>query len=820
MGGSQGGNGGWIETSGHTLNVNGINVNTSAPRGTTGTWLLDPNYFEIVAGNVSSFASSLNGTDIIISSNNTGSNSAGASGDINFGSDVVLDNSTSTHKLTLNASRNINLGLNAGINLPLGFVVLSPNLNVGSDQPSGTGVVRMLNGSRINANTLTVGGNGIVIESATATSTAIAAIIATNTFSVSGLSGGIGLNTLNLTGKLFDVGIANSTMNVNVALQNSSSVLGFSNSDNPVSVSGVISGPGALVKSGTQILTINSQNSFSGGLSIDNGILSISNDNNLGASTGGIAFNIGNSPVLQINGNVGSNRNITTGNTGTGFATIDVQSNYLFNLNGGITGVGNLQKKGNGTLSLNSSSNYSGGTTLSAGTILVKSNSALGAVTGSVTFAGGTLELAVSDSEGGATGSTPSSRPSVLQSGTNSTLLIDPGVVHENSAITSGTGGLTIINNGLFTKSGKFSEASSITVKGSGVTTFSGINTYTGPTNIIGGNLALAGSGSITNSPLSISNGVFSIRNASAGVTIKSLSGSGIFDVGTTALTITGASSGYTGSFIYGSGSVLATATTPTATTTARVSETQTAQIQQILATSIPRVNIVVPPPPPPPPPPQASVVSVASPPPPPPTSSAPVPPPSSASNAPVPPPSSSASNVPPPPPSSSASNVPGPTNAPPPPPTLVSANLAPPPVVNVSPTFTATSVPSAGPTSTAAAPTSPVAETPPPPQLTSAAVPLDTPAPKDSGTKSSSIKDDGGKKDDGAKDDGSKQSGSNLILAKTSGSADGGSKEPAPTRKATIVRNVPVTNGVVVQTSSRARIENINPMTRSFGLH
>ena len=724
MGGSQGGNGGWIETSGHTLNVNGINVNTSAPRGTTGTWLLDPNYFEIVAGNVSSFASSLNGTDIIISSNNTGSNSAGASGDINFGSDVVLDNSTSTHKLTLNASGNINLGLNAGINLPLGFVVLSPYLNVGSDQPSGTGVVRMLNGSRINANTLTVGGNGIVIESATATSTAIAAIIATNTFSVSGLSGGIGLNTLNLTGKLFDVGIANSTMNVNVALQNSSSVLGFSNSDNPVSVSGVISGPGALVKSGTQILTINSQNSFSGG------------------------------------------------------------------------------------------------TTLSAGTILVKSNSALGAVTGSVTFAGGTLELAVSDSEGGATGSTPSSRPSVLQSGTNSTLLIDPGVVHENSAITSGTGGLTIINNGLFTKSGKFSEASSITVKGSGVTTFSGINTYTGPTNIIGGNLALAGSGSITNSPLSISNGVFSIRNASAGVTIKSLSGSGIFDVGTTALTITGASSGYTGSFIYGSGSVLATATTPTATTTARVSETQTAQIQQILATSIPRVNIVVPPPPPPPPPPQASVVSVASPPPPPPTSSAPVPPPSSASNAPVPPPSSSASNVPPPPPSSSASNVPGPTNAPPPPPTLVSANLAPPPVVNVSPTFTATSVPSAGPTSIAAAPTSPVAETPPPPQLTSAAVPLDTPAPKDSGTKSSSIKDDGGKKDDGAKDDGSKQSGSNLILAKTSGSADGGSKEPAPTRKATIVRNVPVTNGVVVQTSSRARIENINPMTRSFGLH
>ena len=41
-GGSQSGNGGFIETSGHWLDTAGIRINASAPKGQGGNWLLDP----------------------------------------------------------------------------------------------------------------------------------------------------------------------------------------------------------------------------------------------------------------------------------------------------------------------------------------------------------------------------------------------------------------------------------------------------------------------------------------------------------------------------------------------------------------------------------------------------------------------------------------------------------------------------------------------------------------------------------------------------------------------------------------------------------
>lgn len=61
-GGTQGGNGGFVETSGYRLDVKGIVVNTLAPKGRTGLWLLDPEDIEIGNADTSEGCSATNMT--------------------------------------------------------------------------------------------------------------------------------------------------------------------------------------------------------------------------------------------------------------------------------------------------------------------------------------------------------------------------------------------------------------------------------------------------------------------------------------------------------------------------------------------------------------------------------------------------------------------------------------------------------------------------------------------------------------------------------------------------------------------------------------
>lgn len=111
----------------------------------------------------------------------------------------------------------------------------------------------------------------------------------------------------------------------------------------------------------------------------------MSADNNLGAASGGLAFNGG---TLQFGSafNFANTRTITlNGGGGTldtnGFNTIVSQ---------GITGAGGLTKTGAGTLTLSGSDSYSGGTVLNAGILVVNNAQALGF--GDVTVNSGVLE--------------------------------------------------------------------------------------------------------------------------------------------------------------------------------------------------------------------------------------------------------------------------------------------------------------------------------------------------------------------------------------------------------------------------------------------
>ena len=180
-------------------------------------------------------------------------------------------------------------------------------------------------------------------------------------------------------GTTLQSGAAGLTLANAVTLTGSSSI---DTNGNTMTLSGAIGGAGSLGKdgAGTLILT-NNGNNYSGGTNFNVGTIQVQANNVLG--TGTVAMATG--TTLQ-SGAAG----VTLGNAIAllGANTIDTQANTL-TLSGPVISGGSLTKIGAGTLILASNiSNYSGGTSLTAGTIQVQADNALG--TGTLAMATGT----------------------------------------------------------------------------------------------------------------------------------------------------------------------------------------------------------------------------------------------------------------------------------------------------------------------------------------------------------------------------------------------------------------------------------------------
>ncbi|WP_353415381.1 autotransporter-associated beta strand repeat-containing protein, partial [Brucella sp. NBRC 12953] len=149
-------------------------------------------------------------------------------------------------------------------------------------------------------------------------------------------------------------------------------------------VSGIISGTGKVVQNGL-MTTLSGNNEYSGGTYIERGILQISSNNNLGGPKSDIYFT--GPSTLRLLAAMDSPRAVHLNGAA---GTLDTNG-FNSTFSGPIDGSGTLIKAGAGTLTLTGKNSYTGGTTLTGGTLFLTADDDLGAISGALRFAGGTL---------------------------------------------------------------------------------------------------------------------------------------------------------------------------------------------------------------------------------------------------------------------------------------------------------------------------------------------------------------------------------------------------------------------------------------------
>ena len=221
------------------------------------------------------------------------------------------------------------------------------------------------------------------------------------------------------------------------------SILIFNQPSNS-SLSGAISGPGAVTQNGSAVITLAGNNTYGGLTTINSGGITFTGD------TSGMTGNIANGGSL----------------------TFDQASNAAFQ--GAISGTGTVTKNGAGTLTLDGANTYSGNTAVVGGTLKAgasgvfspNSSVIMNNTTGAILDLNGFNQTILSLSGGGASGGNVSLGSGTLTTG-NSANVLYAGVI-------SGGGG--------------------VTKEGSGIFSLSGVNTFTGIMQVLSGELNLNGS--------------------------------------------------------------------------------------------------------------------------------------------------------------------------------------------------------------------------------------------------------------------------------------------------------------------------------------
>ncbi len=323
-----------------------------------------------------------------------------------------------------------------------------------------------------------------------------------------------------------------------VGYGNASSTFGGVIADNGISVTNTSSSPAtvygtvSLTKIGSGILTLTGNNTYSGGTTVNGGMLWINSDASLGAvpSNPTVNLTINNGAVLMNDNSaptLNANRTISLGSGG---GAIEAGWSQNFTINGQMTGSGGLTvEQDSGIVILNGQNTFTGGTTMAGGNLYLGGSSGTALGTGDLTMTQGDngyvngVYLTTNQTMGVihfTSTATTLNDCHVRPNGNNLTCAgLDSDTADLSNVIENGGYGANQNNNGTltidvasgntWTYNGIIRDADyeggsgklSVVINGPGTQVLSGGNIYTGGTTVNGGTLALSGSGSIATSP-------------------------------------------------------------------------------------------------------------------------------------------------------------------------------------------------------------------------------------------------------------------------------------------------------------------------------
>ncbi len=294
-----------------------------------------------------------------------------------------------------------------------------------------------------------------------------------------------------------------------------------SNAATTLTLAGVIDGSGDVQKGGAGTLLLDAVNTFTGALNVHDGTLEVQTVNNasqngtLGNSTHAVGLgktNTSNTATFLYTGttNASTTKGFTLNSQTNGAGVINVSSNNVaLTVSGAIGGAGRLEKSGAGTLVLSASNNYSGGTTLSAGTLRVNQTHALGSGQLSQTSGSSLLQI-------GTTGTIANSMSLYnVQFSANATLT---GAKTLNNATYTVDSGITATEQGVLGGSG------GLTKSGAGTLVLSASNNYSGGTTLSAGTLRVNQTHALGSGQLSQTSGSSLLQIGTTGTIANSMS--------------------------------------------------------------------------------------------------------------------------------------------------------------------------------------------------------------------------------------------------------------------------------------------------------